>query len=533
MIDLKEEENVSKETAEKYLKEIVEKISERFTKKYLSIQDAEENFIQTVEFFEPQNKKPVPPQKVKITFKFNKKLHDEDLLFQIENESVFYPFYESINLNYFETLLDRVVNNKNQSSKALLLQTNFESTRMLNLVGENLKLYTIDEEEDILSNNKSEYFHTDFKFKQLDIKEIDKLIKLLWKTLTNNNTEDLNLNSFKLLFTYGKLNFAKAHYEKLWKYTDKDRNGRISYQEFVTFSIDLIQCLKAFFIAKYKSENNEYIKNKIKSCVEIMNMHFKEYDHEDNQEISFDNLKKCLAKENELFSRKEIEIILKQINPIKNFEYWKFDKILKILYIDNFNFTQLMKEDKIYKYLIKIFSAQDVDQSDMLHNRKMKYAFLIEDKLKLNKTQIKIILNFFNISEIPEIKYYKASLIIRDIIEELFSADMPMQKIDITSPAYNNYIPFEDEYDIHMKNIKELFVQFDRDFDHLLNKEEFKEFMIWLIPYLNDEDFNEIFETVDVKKNQTISYPIFKEKFGSLMQMTRIRNIMKEISNIL
>ena len=41
-----------------------------------------------------------------------------------------------------------------------------------------------------------------------------------------------------------------------------------------------------------------------------MNYHFKEYDTENNQEITFENLKKSLLKENELFTRKEIEIIL-------------------------------------------------------------------------------------------------------------------------------------------------------------------------------------------------------------------------------
>ena len=67
-----------------------------------------------------------------------------------------------------------------------------------------------------------------------------------------------------------------------------------------------------------------------------MNYHFKEYDTDNNQEISFENLKKSLLKENELFTRKDIEIILRQINPESNFQYWKFDKILHILYYNHF-----------------------------------------------------------------------------------------------------------------------------------------------------------------------------------------------------
>ena len=107
---------------------------------------------------------------------------------------------------------------------------------------------------------------------------------------------------------------------KLWKYTNKKNNPTITYEEFVNFSIYLVHCVNAFSIAKYKHEHNNCFDNKIKNCVEIMNLHFKEYDTDNNQEITFENLKKCLLKENELFTRKEIEIILKQINPEQNFQ---------------------------------------------------------------------------------------------------------------------------------------------------------------------------------------------------------------------
>jgi hypothetical protein len=137
-------------------------------------------------------------------------------------------------------------------------------------------------------------------------------------------------------------------------------------------------------------ENSEYIKNKIFHAVEVMNSHFKEYDYDENYEISFENLKKCLSKENELFKRKNIQIILKQINPNVNFEYWKFYRILRILYEDNFDYLQLMKDDKIYKYLINIFEKQDIEKKGKLHYKKMKYALLIEEKLRLNKIQVNV-----------------------------------------------------------------------------------------------------------------------------------------------
>ena len=168
-------------------------------------------------------------------------------------------------------------------------------------------------------------------------------------------------------------------------------NNQITYSEFLIFAMDLIHCVRAFHIASDKEVNNSYIDNKITNCVEILNQHFKEYDYQENLEISFENLKKCLSKENELFSRKEIEIITKQVNPNKNFEYWKFDKILRILYVNHFNYNQLCKEDKIYKYLIKLFSKVDEFKEGKLHHKKMKAALLHETKLHLNKTQVRLI----------------------------------------------------------------------------------------------------------------------------------------------
>jgi Ca2+-binding EF-hand superfamily protein len=427
------------------------------------------------------------------------------------------------------------MNNKEKMSQKLLLHSNFESSRILKLNGEGIKLFTIEEDEDILSGNEGEFFNSLLvNFKSLDLNEIVNLIKILWKTLNiKEASHTITIKEFMLLFDYGKLNFSNENLIKLWKYTDINKKDALTYQEFSLFCIDLIQCLRAYHIAFYKHENNKHLQNKISSCVEIMNLHFKEYDYEGNGEITFENLKKCLLKENELFSRKEIEILLKQINPEKNFEYWKFDRILKILYLDNFNYTGLMKEDKIYRYLIQIFEKQDTMKTKKLHYKKMKYALLIEDKLKLNKVQIMVILNFFNINDHPEIEYYKASLIIRDIIAELFSSEMSIQKIDITGETYQTYENFEDVYNEHCKNIKNNFVNFDKDFDHLLSLEEFKEFLTWLIPHIDDSDKYEIFNFCDSNKDGKINYTEFKEHFPSLMNMTRIKNVFKAIGDII
>ena len=91
-----------------------------------------------------------------------------------------------------------------------------------------------------------------------------------------------------------------------------------------------------------------------------------------------------------------------------------------------------------------------------LHYKKMRSALLHEQKLKLNKTQILIILNLFDINQNPDINYYKASLIIRNMIQELFSSSYSMQKVELLNEKNFIYTEYEDLYDTQMNKIKEV-----------------------------------------------------------------------------
>ena len=573
-VTVKEEKLLSYEECLEFLSNILDELTSRFTKKYLPpIENAllENYYFIPVEFFERKNKLPVPEHKVILIFKMNRTLKKDDISFQVENESVYYPLFDSINLKFTESLIDRVLLDKFRMSKALYLQTNFESTRILNLNGETKKLYTIEDDENIFTNNRSDYYKyegVDLNFKTQSLDEIDKLTKIIWKTLVVNDIplpkdskekksemsskkKDVKINvenkeeekidpsslkmsydKFKLLFEYGKLNMSEENIKKLWRYTNKKNSETIDYEDFVNFSILLVHCLSAWYIAMYKHENNNCFDKKIKNCVEIMNLHFKEYDFENNQEISFENLKKCLLKENELFTRTEIEIILKQINPDQNFQYWKFDKILRILYYKYFNYQKLISEDKIYKYLINIFLKQDPYKTGKLHYKKMKQAFLTENKIKFEKTEILLLLNQFDINKNPEIEYYPASLILRNIVEYLLSGEIGMQKIDITQSQYTKYEHFFDDYDKYCNQIQEIFIKYDEDFDHLLNKNEFKKFITWLIPYIQDDEIEERFCWMDQDKDGVLNYQEFKNSFKELMERIRINNVMKTIKTI-
>ena len=591
-----DEIKATKEEVQSLLERILEKISSRFVKKYLPPMEnilEDTQFFIPVEFYECKNKRPIPEHKVIIIFKVGRNLDKKHIFFQIENESVSYPLFSSINLSYFESIIDRVLLDKYKTSQALHLQSNFESTRILNLNGETKKLYTILDKENIFLNNKSEYYRyegVDLNFKIRTDDEILKLIKILWKTLVANDLKPMSViidelkkekekeknnelnnattgkkkkelkkeeeelfeekvkklkeerkqecenltmsySQFKLFFEYSKCEMSEENIAKLWKYTNKKKTETIQFQEFVVFAVYLIHSLGAFYIAKYKHEHNNCFENKINNCVNIMNYHFKEYDTDNNQEISFENLKKSLLKENELFTRKDIEIILRQINPESNFQYWKFDKILHILYYNHFNYQKLMEEDKIYNYLIQIFRKQDPHHVGKLHYKKMKLAFLTEDKIKFDKTEILILLAQFDIYKCPEIDYYQASLLLRNIVEYLLGSDIGMQKLNIKDNN-NVYEDFEDEYDEYCQKVKEIFTKYDEDFDHILNKNEFIKFIKWLIHYIDEETIEELFNIMDQDKDGVLNYQEFKNGFKKLMEITRVRNVIKEIKTI-
>ena len=53
-----------------------------------------------------------------------------------------------------------------------------------------------------------------------------------------------------------------------------------------------------------------------------------------------------------------------------------------------------------------------------------------------------------------------------------------------------------------------------------------------MISYIPKEEKEKIFEIVDLNKDGYISYPEFKESFASLVQCTRIKNVMREISKL-
>ena len=294
----------------------------------------------------------------------------------------------------------------------------------------------------------------------------------------------MTYDKFKLLFEYGKLNMNEENIKKLWRYTNKKQTETISYDDFVGFSIFLVHCLTAWYIAMYKHENNNCFDNKIKNCVEIMNL------------------------------------------------YWKFDRILRILYYKYFNYQKLINEDKIYKYLIAIFLKQDPYKTGKLHYKKMKQAFLRENKIKFEKTEILLLLNQFDINKNPEIEYYPASLILRNIVEYLLSGEIGMEKMDMNQPQYLKYEHYFDDYDKYCKQIKEIFIRYDEDYDHLLNKDEFKKFIVWLIPYIQPEEIEERFNWMDQDKDGVLNYQEFKKSFKELMERIRINNVIKTLKTI-
>ena len=102
-----------------------------------------------------------------------------------------------------------------------------------------------------------------------------------------------------------------------------------------------------------------------------------------------------------------------------------------------------------------IFGKQDINFDGKIQHKKMRYALRIENKIKLSKTQILIILNFFTQNNENSIDYFKSSITMRNIIEELYCSNLALQKLEFANPKFNEYAEFEDLYD-SFKKIQEV-----------------------------------------------------------------------------
>ena len=66
----------------------------------------------------------------------------------------------------------------------------------------------------------------------------------------------------------------------------------------------------------------------------------------------------------------------------------------------------------------------------------------------------------------------------------------------------------------------------------MLGVDEFIKFIKWLINYVDEENIDELFVIMDQDKDGVLNYQEFKAGFKKLMEITRIRNVMKEIKTI-
>lgn len=59
----------------------------------------------------------------------------------------------------------------------------------------------------------------------------------------------------------------------------------------------------------------------------------------------------------------------------------------------------------------------------------------------------------FEINNNPEVDYYKASLLIRNIVQELFDPETVIQKLDIVNSKYQTYQSYQDKYDDYLNDM--------------------------------------------------------------------------------
>ena len=61
---------------------------------------------------------------------------------------------------------------------------------------------------------------------------------------------------------------------------------------------------------------------------------------------------------------------------------------------------------------------------------------------------------------------------------------------------------------------------------------KFVKFIKWLISYIDEETIDELFVIIDQDKDGVLNYQEFKKGFKKLMEITRVRNVMKEMKTI-
>jgi Ca2+-binding EF-hand superfamily protein len=119
----------------------------------------------------------------------------------------------------------------------------------------------------------------------------------------------------------------------------------------------------------------------------------------------------------------------------------------------------------------------------------------------------------------------------RNIIDDLFSVEKSMQKLELIERC-KVFGEFDDKYDELLKNVKTLFTDFDEDFDHLLEKKEFYNLLDFLAGYM-PENKEEIFKFTDTNGDGKVSYTELKDNFASIVKMIRIKNVLRNISDII
>jgi Ca2+-binding EF-hand superfamily protein len=117
----------------------------------------------------------------------------------------------------------------------------------------------------------------------------------------------------------------------------------------------------------------------------------------------------------------------------------------------------------------------------------------------------------------------------RNIIEDLFSVEKSMQKIELIERC-KVFKEFGDKYD--ELNVKTLFTDYDEDFDHLLATAEFYKLLEHLAGFL-PENKDEIFTFTDANGDGKVSYTELRDNFPSIIKMIRVKNILRDISNII
>jgi Ca2+-binding EF-hand superfamily protein len=331
-------------TGERIVKDIVNQWSQIYVNQVFFLKSHENIHQFRVEFSRPHKTKPIPEATVKVDFyvidKAGKDVpepkQDEDysVEFNFENESLRHTLHQTMRKTTFEAWLDRILEKKIKIKKVLHLGTEFEYSRIVDEEGKIVDPFVpkfdltkiTDLSKEVRDSQKVNVHSPRF------INTLRVALFKIFQDADKDGSGFLSYEQFEDAFKNLSYGLCDNDVQNLIALADEDKDGKISWEEFVPVGIDAI---RTFFsrnkVLKLAKERKREANKEAMACVymdeinkshEILTKRFKLIDEEETGQIKVSELKR-LFKETCLLTPKEINLFIRNLHE-ENFKYDEF-----------------------------------------------------------------------------------------------------------------------------------------------------------------------------------------------------------------